>query len=39
MSGVVVRLLTPAEVARRTDEFVDLYREVYAEPPYHEGED
>ena len=39
MSGVVVRLLTPAEVARRTDEFVDLYRKVYAEPPYHEGEE
>jgi GNAT superfamily N-acetyltransferase len=36
---VVVRLLTPAETSRRTGEFVDLYREVYAEPPYHEGEE
>ena len=39
MSEMVVRLLGAAETARRTDEFVDLYREVYAEPPYHEGED
>ena len=34
-----MRLLMAAEVSRRTDEFVDLYREVYAEPPYHEGEE
>jgi GNAT superfamily N-acetyltransferase len=39
MSELVVRHLDPAEVARRAAELVDLYRAVYAEPPYHEGDE
>lgn len=35
----LLRQLTREEGAQRSAEFAELYREVYAEPPYHEGEE
>jgi GNAT superfamily N-acetyltransferase len=38
MTNFAVSRLDHAEVTRRAPEFIDIYREVYAEPPYHEGD-
>lgn len=37
MTAYTIRQLDRAESTRRSDEVVQLYGEVYAEPPYNEG--